>query len=106
MTHDTGALDAKRVEQRDHVFRMIRRTKWLNRLVAFAKSPEVRRNQREPILQPLHQRLPREPEFRPSVQQEQRFSRPSFGDMELSAIGADSQVLHATVSCGLASFAP
>ena len=94
MTHDAGPFDAKHVEQRNHVFRMIRRTKRLNRLVAFAESPEVRSYQREAILQTRHQRLPGEPELRPSVQQEQRFAGPGLRDVELSAVGGNCQVLH------------
>jgi hypothetical protein len=67
MAHDTGTLDAKRVEQSDHVFRMVGRTEWFNRLVGFAKSSEVRSYEREAILQTLHQWFPREPELRPSM---------------------------------------
>jgi hypothetical protein len=101
MANDTGTLNAKRVEQGNHVFRMIGRTERFNRLVGFAKSPEVRSYERETILQALHQWLPCEPELRPSVQQEERVSSPSLGDMELSAIGANGQMLHLTVSSGL-----
>src|SRR5215470_3511967 len=98
MAHDAGTLDAKRVEQRNHVFRMIGRAEWFDRLVGFAKSPEVRSHEREAILQALHEWLPREPELRPSVQQEERFSSPSLGDMELGATGANGYVLHMTLS--------
>src|SRR5262245_45335370 len=94
MSNATGTRDAKRVEQGNHVFRRIGRTERFNWLVGFAKSPDVRSYERETILQAHHQRLPCEPELRPSVQQEERVSSPSLGDMELSAIGADGQMLH------------
>src|SRR5262245_44333059 len=103
MADDARALDAEHVEQRDHVFRVVGRTEGSNRFVGFAESPEVRSDEREAILQALHDWLPGEPELGPSVQQEQRFSSSGLGDMELSAIRANGQVLHMTLSPELAS---
>lgn len=91
---DAESVDAEPVHQRQHVGRMPVRPVRPVRLVAVAEAAQIGRDQREAIGQPGHHRLPGQPEFRPTMQQKQRFAVAGADQVEIGAIGLDRQMLH------------
>ena len=91
---DADPRQLQRIQQRQHVRRMLVGAERSVGLVAVAEAAQVRRQQRVTIGKPPHQRLKGQPEFGPAMQQQQRRPGPGAGDMEAGAIGANRQMFH------------
>jgi hypothetical protein len=105
MTHHPDPLDANGVEESDHVGCMAVGPERTLGFIAVAETAEIRRDERIAIGKAMDQRFPGEPEFRPTMQQEQRRTAAGTRDMKGGAVRLDGQMLDGNprllTPCGL-----
>ena len=93
---DAGALDPQRLHERGDIVGQHAGTGLVRpsgvRIAALAEAAEVRRDQPPPSGQPFEHRLPRRPEFRPSVQQQEGRAASGLGDVGLESADIDEAV--------------
>ena len=94
VTDDAGLREAKRIHQRQHVGGLLVGPERPLGLVAVAEAAQIGCIQREAIGEPPHHRLPRQPEFGPAMQQQQRSPGADAGHVKGRAIGLNRQMLH------------
>jgi hypothetical protein len=94
MAHDARAPYRKRIQECEHVCGVVGGAEGPIRLVAVAEAAQIGGDHSVPARQPQHDRLPRQPEFRPSVKQQERRTLARFDQMKRGVIRPQNIVPH------------
>jgi hypothetical protein len=96
----TYAFDPECVQQCEHVGSMVLRAEGSVRLIAFAEPAQIGRNQPVSIGQACHDRFPRQPQFGPTVKEQQRRTVACLDDVKGGTVRPNHCVFHPTLSFG------
>jgi hypothetical protein len=94
MAGHSNNLNFQLIEKRDDVCSVIAGPKRTWRLFTVAKSSQIESNHPIPVRESLHHRLPCQPEFRPAVQEQNRFALTCLRDVEFRSVRFDGCVFN------------
>jgi hypothetical protein len=102
---NAGLPYPERIQQRQHISGVIGRAERPVRFIAIAKAAQIGGYEPIPLREAQHDRLPRQPEFRPAVKQQKRRPFAQFGYVQRGSIHPQRLMSHGP-SCKLSAMLP